>query len=297
MTTAGFDRPGASTGAIVAATDFSDDAGYAVRRAALLASQHSLALELLHVVDRAALDAVREWVRGPADLADRLVEDARSALARAATGLGTPASARVAVGDVRDEILANCERAALLVVGAHGLSPLRDAMLGTTAERLAGRCGAPILVVRKPAPQPYRKVVVAVDLLPGSENVVEAASRFAPGSRMAAVHAYEVPFEGALQRAGVSAADIDQHRAEAHRAAVGAIERMSAAAAGDAFALLPAVARGDAARLILDERVSLGADLVVIGKRRRSAVETLLLGSVTRHVIADADCDVLVVRP
>lgn len=111
------------------------------------------------------------------------------------------------------------------------------------------------------------------------------------------MHAYDVPFEGALQRAGVSSADIDRHRAEAHRVAISEIESMSAAALGDPFALLPVVARGDASRLILDERLSLGADLVIIGKRRRSAVEALFLGSVTRHVIADADCDVLVVRP
>jgi nucleotide-binding universal stress UspA family protein len=284
-------------GAIVAATDFSDDAGYAVQRAALLASQHGLALELLHVLDRASLDAVREWVRDPADLAERLVDDARRLLEQAAAALGPAASARVAVGDVRDEIVANCEDAALLVVGARGLSPLRDAMLGTTAERIVGRCDAPILVVRKPAAGPYRNVVLAVDLLPRSENVAAAARRFAPGARVAAVHAYEVPFEAALQRAGVSADDIGRHRAEAHRAAISEIERMSTAALGDPFALLPVVARGDASRLILDERLSLGADLVIIGKRRRSAVEALLLGSVTRHVIADADCDVLVVRP
>jgi len=58
---------------IVAATDFSADAGNAVLRAAMLAPQLGGRLELLHVVDRSALDALRLWVRTPADVAERLV--------------------------------------------------------------------------------------------------------------------------------------------------------------------------------------------------------------------------------
>ena len=54
------------------------------------------------------------------------------------------------------------------------------------------------------------------------------------------------------------------------------------------------VERGDAARLVIERERALGADLIVIEKRARSSVEALLLGSVTRHILADAGCDVLV---
>jgi nucleotide-binding universal stress UspA family protein len=70
---------------------------------------------------------------------------------------------------------------------------------------------------------------------------------------------------------------------------------MSVAAGCDAALFLPIVERADAARLILQREQVLGADLIVIGKRKRPAVEALLLGSTTRHVLADAGCDVLVV--
>lgn len=43
---------------IVVATDFSADAGHAARRGAMLAGQQ---LELIHVVSRPSLDAVRHW--------------------------------------------------------------------------------------------------------------------------------------------------------------------------------------------------------------------------------------------
>src|SRR6185369_2393524 len=145
---------------IVAATDFSTDAGNAVRRAALLASMHSSQLEVLHVVEKSSLDAVRAWIRTPPDAAERLVDDARRLLDESVAALGTPAAARLAVGVVLGEITSGCSGASMLVVGAHGLNPLRDAILGTTAERLVTGSRCPILVVRNPADTEYRRVLV-----------------------------------------------------------------------------------------------------------------------------------------
>lgn len=279
---------------ILAATDFSDDAGHAVRRAARLAARHGSRLELLHVVDRAALEAVRAWTRSPVDLAERLVDDARRLLGECAAALGTVVSPRVAVGEVKEEILSSCAGAGVLVLGAHGVNPLRDAIVGTTAARLVGRCRTPVLVVRQPPRTDYRTALVAVDLLPGSEHALAAAARVAPDADLSAIHAYEVPFEGMLQRVGVEQAKIDGHRAEAFGRAFEEIRRLSTLASGDAERFLPIVERGDAARLCLERAQAIGADLIVIGKRKRSALEALALGSVTRHVLANAKADVLV---
>ena len=279
---------------IVAATDFSDDAGHAARRAALLSVRQRASLELVHVVERASLDAVRALAREPLDLADRLVEDAQRALGEYAAALGSGISSRVAVGDVLEEILAGSAGAHLLAVGAHGVNPLRDAIVGTTAARLVGKCHPPILVVRQLPKDDYRNAVVAVDLRPGSERALAAAARIAPDAHLSAIHAYEVPFEAMLSRAGVDAADIERHRAEAFGRAFAEIQRLSAAAGGDAERFLPIVERGDAARLVLERARAIGADLIVIGKRRRPALESIALGSVTRHILANAKADVLV---
>lgn len=279
---------------ILAATDFSEDAGHAVRRAVQLAARHGTRLELLHVVDRVALDAVRVWTRNPVDLAERLVDDARRLLGECAAALGTVVSPRVAVGDVQEEILSSCGGAGLLALGAHGVNPLHDAIVGTTAARLIGRCRTPVLVVRQPPRTDYRNALVAVDLLSGSEHALAAAARIAPDADLSALHAYEVPFEGMLQRSGVEQADIDRHRAEAFRRAFEEIRRLSTVASGDAERFLPIVERGDTARLVLERAQAIGADLIVVGKRKRSAVEAVALGSVTRHVLANAKADVLV---
>jgi nucleotide-binding universal stress UspA family protein len=54
---------------------------------------------------------------------------------------------------------------------------------------------------------------------------------------------------------------------------------------------------GDVARSIVQLAVDLSADLLVIGTHRRNSVAQLLLGSVTKEVIAHAHCPVLVAIP
>jgi nucleotide-binding universal stress UspA family protein len=279
---------------VTVATDFSGEAGDALRRAAMLAGTLRAEIELLHVVSKPSLDAVRQWVREPADCADRLVDDARRLLETSAAAAGAAVAARLAVGDVVEEILSRCAPGGVLVVGARGLNPLRDAILGTTAERLIGRSACPVLVVRRAPQGEYRSVLAAADLLQGSQQVLALAAAVAPEARMSAVHAFEVPFEGALQRAGVELREIEQHRAAAFQKALAALREASAAAAGDAARFLPIAERGHPAKLILEHANAAGADLLVIGKRRRPALEAMVLGSTTRHVLADAPCDVLV---
>ena len=77
-------------------------------------------------------------------------------------------------------------------------------------------------------------------------------------------------------------------------AALDAIGKLSESVDGGPGRFLPMVERGHAGRLVIERERSLGADLIVIAKRARSSVEALLLGSVTRHILADAGCDVLV---
>ena len=282
---------------IVCGTDFSADASSALRRAMMLAAEHTATLEVLHVVPQEPLDALRQWVPDPAGFPDRLVRAAREELdgcaAGAAKEAGIRIETRVVIGDVTRSIMERGASADLLVVGAHGTNPLKDMLIGTTAERLAGRCTTPILVVRTAPQRAYSRVLVAVDLLPGSEEVMAAALAFAGTAVLTALHAFDVPFDGMLQRAGVAQSQIDSHRARAHQEALEQIAGLSRKVAGDADRFLAFAERGHPAATIVNRQQSMGADLVVIRKRARSVVEAVLLGSVTRHVLTDATSDVL----
>jgi nucleotide-binding universal stress UspA family protein len=285
---------------IVAATDFSEGADRAARRAALLAASQGVGLELVHVVSAPGLAAVREWVRDPPDIAERLVEDANLLLRERAASIGAEAgievAPRVVVGDVCPEIRSKCGAQGLLVVGGHGANTLGDALLGTTAERLVRDSVGPVLIVRKPPEGPYRNVVAGLDLLPGSDALLASALALAPDARVTVVHAYDVPFEGALQRAGVEQGEIDRHRGSALARAIDGIREAGAKAGLEPARLLAFSDRADPARLILEHARRVDADLVVVARRSRGALETMLMGSVARRVVAEADRDVLVLR-
>ena len=285
---------------ILAATDFSDDASNAALRAAMLATERGGEIELLHVMNGRALEAVRTWIHTPVDVADRLVQGVQRSLVDLAEAIdaktGVSARVNVRTGDVLAEILSACEHADMLAVGARGTNSIRDAFVGTTAERLLGKCQRPILVVKQPPTQPYARVMVAVDFSPSSEQALRLASLVAPDAVIFAVHAYEVAYEGRMSLAGVSDENIDLYRT-----------RIAGRAASDMSALwgkqgitsqrfVNVVERGNPPFVIQDQERAMGADLIVMGKHARSGVGEFFLGSVTRRVLAESVCDVLVLQ-
>lgn len=285
---------------VLAAVDFSDDARRAAHRAAVVAAEQGARLGLLHVMSNASAASLRDLLRPHAGIPAQVLGSARAMLDELASDLaartGVAATPRVEQGEVIPSILAAARQAALLVVGAHGWNPLRDLILGSTAERLLGRCRRPVLVVRRPARGPYRRVIVAMDFSPHSLNALAMAMRIAPGADIVLVHAFGIPFEGKLRIAGVDEERLREHRTQARHQALTEMVAMVASIDGDRSRLSHAVAHGNPPQLILAKARQLRADLVVIGRRGRSAAEDFLLGSVTRHVLSDAKCDVLVVQ-
>jgi nucleotide-binding universal stress UspA family protein len=282
---------------LLAATDFSDDANNACRRATLIAHEQNAGLELLHIISRTSLNMLRSFfpdaATGIASNAGQALEKLRAELATD----GLAVTATVQEGTVAAEILAAMPRAELLVIGARGSSPLRDLMLGTTAERLLARASCPALVVKRPAKENYRRVLAPVDFSPYSATVLATAAAIAPAAEIQVCHAFDLPFEGKLWLAGVADEEINRYRAEARRQALTDIQQLvESLPALKQRTALPAVMRGDPARVILDQEAACNADLIVIGKQGNSALEEFLLGSVTRHVLADSKCDVLVVN-
>jgi nucleotide-binding universal stress UspA family protein len=90
---------------------------------------------------------------------------------------------------------------------------------------------------------------------------------------------------------------IDHDREEAYRLGVSdEIEKVVGQEAGISWRLHLATAGPDLAGALLELVDSIGADLLVIGARRRSPVGKALLGSVAQTVILEANLPVLVVK-
>src|SRR5690242_19745669 len=136
--------------AIIVATDFSESAARAARRGALIADEHGLPVELLHVVSAPGLERVRAWFKDRSGLAERVAADAQQSLDATAAALAAPGrsvTTRLVVGDVHDELTAESAPGVLLVVGARGESTLGDLIFGSTAERVVRDSAGPVLVV------------------------------------------------------------------------------------------------------------------------------------------------------
>ena len=240
---------------LLAATDFSDDATLALQRAARLARQLDAKLEVIHVTDAA---------QG---------SDAHVRLDEAVAALGVSATPRLETGPVNDALLEAAGAHDLLVLGARGASRVREVLLGSTAERLLVRSTRPILVVRRAADAPYRRVVVPCEFAPPAKRALLLACEVAPEAALTLLHCLDAPGEEArvhewLRRLGTENAPGRK------------IETR--------------VEHGSAAGAVLAAAEDTGADLVVAGKQGRSRAGDLFLGSVTRRILNGAPCDVLV---
>ena len=184
----------------------------------------------------------------------------------------------------------------LVVMGARGESGLADIFFGSTAERVVREAAGPVLVVRAEPREAYRNVLVGVDLESSCGALLRDAAGLVPQARITALHAYQVPFEGALRRAGVREEEIERHRASALMEALDGIAALGRDAVGDGRKLIAAGERGEPARLLVQHAKRIDADLIAVARRSRSRIQAMLIGSVARRVVADADRDVLVLR-
>jgi nucleotide-binding universal stress UspA family protein len=285
---------------ILAATDFSPAARHACERASRLAHETGATLSLMHVLPDEPFEVLRRWLGAGHAVETCIDQAAQAQLVALAAQLRAErhvtARTSLVLGAVLDQLMrqADFDAADLLVLGTRGQGPLRRLALGSTAERLLRRTRRPLLLVRARPHEPYRRVMVALDFSPWSDQAVALARRVAPHAQLLLLTVYQVPFEEKLLFAGVDAATIavyrDRARAEASQHLHEAAQRAGLKSAQWSAWVL----EGDASLRILEQAEARDADLVVLGKHGLSAAEELLLGSVTKHVLAEGQTDVLV---
>ncbi|WP_420475737.1 universal stress protein [Noviherbaspirillum sp. ST9] len=286
---------------ILAATDFSAPARHAAARAAVIAASHGATLDLVHVASLSPLERFERIVAGiPHDLAHRVVQDARDELDTLAAALrqqhGVTPSAHVATGTVLEELRASALAldTDLIVLGARGTSFMQHLLIGSTAERMVSKSQRPMLVVKQAPHEEYRSVLVPIDLSAASLPALLLARTMAPRADIVLLHAYEVPFEGKLRYAGVDEQTFDYYQGAARLDAGDRLEQLCLAAGFSPGQVRGMVLHGRPLQHILEQEQELECDLIVMGKHGDSALEDLLLGSVTKHVLAQSQCDVLV---
>ncbi len=273
---------------ILAVTDLSAHGLRTVVRAASIAVAHRALLKIMYAP--AAFT-------GPAGTAD----------ADAAQGLGA-VCLEVAerfgilvkkVDDTRGSLDAAAQEARwcdLVVIGDEPDRSLSAFFHGQPTERLLRAAQRPVLVTRLDArASGYARILVAVDLMNESRPLVDLACAFDSAAEIELFHAFSAMHEGKLRYADVSAHVIDAYR---HACARHARERMlwlSDDASARRNRVVSSIGRGDPARQAAVQQQYTNADLLVVGKRPRTALMDFLFGSVALRVLRWSTGDVLVV--
>ena len=286
---------------ILTPTDLSAPSRHAAERAALIARDTRARLALLHVLDLAPLEQLRQWASlDPANVEAQVVDQMREKLRGLATSIhdhiGILPAVTVSTGELLTDILgfAKSLPGDLVVFGARGSSFMRHILLGSTAERLLRLAEQPMLVVKQPPHEPYRNILVAVDFSPASQRSIEIARMLAPAARISLLHSFEVPFEGYLRHAGVSDTIIGHYRSAATQDAYRQLDQLCRSTGLDGKLTAMHVQQGDVSQRILEAEQELDCDLIVVGKHGKDALQELLLGSTTKHILAESQGDVLV---
>ncbi len=285
--------------AILAASDFSPGASRAARRAALLAREHATSLRLLHILPALSLSGFGLVSRASVYVEQHNLADATRRLAVVAKELrsvvDTVPECCTRIGRVLDELLAAAESADLVVVGAHGSRQLKDLLIGTTADRLLGKSRRPTLVAKQDPTCEYRRVIVPVDFSAPSISALRFAQQLAPTAELLVYHAYDVPCIGELRQGDAADGEIEQFRNDWRDEALSNMARLRNSHEEFGARTAFSVESGNAKMLIAAKATELGSDLIVMGKHGRSPIGEFFLGGVTRHTVARAPCDVVVV--
>jgi nucleotide-binding universal stress UspA family protein len=271
----------------------------------------------------AKLVAITTWTALPPPIVSPYVD-----VSEMVNRTDAPSAAEQALKDVLEDALANhlpvavqmvateghpakiliehSRNADLLVVGARGRGSVAGWLLGSVSQEVLRHSSCPVAVVRSPyraeeatnSPQTYQgewsRVVVGID---GSESS-KSALRWAADEAVA--HDAELtvasvwtplPIAATPYDSGGWGAGIDPQELAA-AILQDTVEEVLSEHSG--LALRREVSGGNAARVLID--LSDGADVLVVGSRGRGGFVGMLLGSVSQHVAAHADCTVVVVR-
>ena len=289
---------------IVAATDFSEFSERAVRRAARIARQHHAELHVLHVVR--PLDLYPGLTLGPDEFGQHdqdLQQQEQTRLDAMASSLSGEFGIRIhpvtRLGRAHAEIAAYAQSvsADLVVAGARGESSLMDLILGSTASRLLRLAACPVLIVRKPADEPYRRVLAAVDFSSVAASVVSHALSLADGAQVEALHVMGSEVEQRLRKAKLVQLDVTDWLARQRTEAEKQLDSLLGPIAKNetVMRLIQPGVPPDAICQRIEEHQ---ADLVVLGRHGHGAgLQEWMLGSVSKDVAFATACDVLLIGP
>lgn len=283
---------------ILAAVDQFPQDDDVLARALDLAALPGGRLDVVHVVD---LPGCGTDQVGADALAGQAADAARARIGAALARLGATSAdveIRIDAGSPALRLIAICDEVQpdLVVMRAHERARISERILGSTTERLVAAGQVPVLVVKRPVERPYGRVLIATDGTDDAAGAVALVAGLLPGAALALVRAVHIPpqLKEAMLRVGSDQAALTAHR-----------DALAASASADLRALAASltprpttrVLRGDPATALIRATRNPKVDLIVLGPGPTSLIRRAFIGSVTRRLLREGACDVLICRP
>ncbi|MFI7296407.1 universal stress protein [Streptomyces sp. NPDC050121] len=205
-------------------------------------------------------------------------------------------SSEVLHQDAASALVGKGRNAFALVLGSRGLGDLAGMLLGSVSLAVAARADCPIVVVRGVAEHRdarFGSVVVGVEEGEGSGTAVQFAFREAHVRRcqLVAVHAWSAPFGAFTTPQAPSWYALEAHRRPPAQVLDDALR--GPAEQYDDAPVSRRVIEGPTRKALLE--AAAGADLLVVGARKRHGYLGLQLGLTNHAVLHHAPCPVVLV--
>ena len=204
--------------------------------------------------------------------------------------------------DVADAIVTRARAldVQLIVIGTHGGAGLRRQYLGSITERVLRSASCAVLAVPPqttgvlPTGAHLDRVVCAVDFSNASVNALDCAVALASrvGARLTVAHIVELPPDVP----DLPQVDLSGYRHARFEHARGCMQRALSGRRTVNLRIDELLLAGRAGPELVRLAVEQQADAMVMGLHGRHALDLLVFGSVTHHVVRHAACPVLTVR-
>jgi nucleotide-binding universal stress UspA family protein len=292
---------------ILCATDFSDFSNHAIPYGIALAREFKAKLYVSHVIDLSSAAIYGEAVFALEEQQTRMTSYAHKEMTRLMGQETLDWEPLITVGNPANEIarLAADKQVDLAIAASHGRSGLKRVILGSVTERLMRTLPCPLWVVRSPelgfvtaANQAVqiKKILVGCDFSPDSSLAFEYGLSLAQEfqAELHLAHVVEPPLYDDLIKPSESGEPFGQKLRKTVQEKLAAMVPEEARTWCNPVTTLLA---GQPHEELVKYAVVNGLDLIVLGVRGHSLVETLFVGSTTDRVLRNSPCPVLSVQP
>ncbi|TDT77978.1 nucleotide-binding universal stress UspA family protein [Litoreibacter halocynthiae] len=185
----------------------------------------------------------------------------------------------------------------LIVMRAHQKVKISEKLLGSTTDRVIAAGHTPVLVVKRPVKHRYGRAVLATN---GTDNALDRSafvSNLLPEVKLHVVQAVQIPpqLKEAMLRFGSRTKDLTKHRRKLIEEAEDHLRDVKAQSHGRG--MTSRVLKGDPLSVLTRMCRDQDFDLIALGQGRSSLVSRAFIGSVSRRLLRDAVCDVLIWCP